>query len=165
MPITLLSTDGARPTCFKSAGCDDTEQTLDLTQAMGMAPGLASVVMYVGRTDTAILGAMTTHHPLAATIACSWIWWGDPDALDPYFKRMAAQGQNFFAASGDSGTWSLSYVPWPADGAYVVAVGGTDLTTTGAGGPWASESRLDQRRRRRRLPRKFQFPPGRTAKA
>ena len=140
MPITILSTDKSKTTCYKSAGCDDTEQTLDLTQVVGMAPGLASVVMYVGRTDTAILGAMTTHRPLARTISCSWVWWGDPDALDPYFKRMAAQGQSFFAASGDSGTWSLSYVPWPADGAYVVSVGGTDLTTTGAGGPWASES-------------------------
>ena len=117
VPITILSTDKSKTTCYKSAGCDDTEQTLDLTQVVGMAPGLASVVMYVGRTDTAILGAMTTHRPLARTISCSWVWWGDPDALDPYFKRMAAQGQSFFAASGDSGTWSLSYVPWPADGA------------------------------------------------
>ena len=141
VPITVLSTDGSKTTCFKSAGCDDTEQTLDMTQALGMAPGLASLVMYVGRTDTAILSAMTTHRPLATTIGCSWSWWGDPAGLTPYFKRMAAQGQNFFAASGDEGTWSLSVrLPWPADGAYVVSVGGTDLTTSGPGGPWASES-------------------------
>jgi kumamolisin len=83
---------------------------------------------------------MTTHRPLATTIGCSWEWWGSPDALNPYFKRMAAQGQNFFAASGDEGTWSLSVsLPWPADSAYVVAVGGTDLKTSGPGGAWASE--------------------------
>jgi subtilase family serine protease len=141
VPITVLSTDGSKTSCFKSAGCDDTEQTLDLTQALGMAPGLASVVMYVGRTDTAILSAMTTHHPLPTTIGCSWTWWGFPDALDPYFKRMAAQGQNFFAASGDQGAWSpYADDPWPADAAYVVSVGGTDLTTAGAGGAWSSET-------------------------
>jgi subtilase family serine protease len=141
VPITVLSTDGSKTTCFRSLGCDDTEQTLDMTQAIGMAPGLASLVVYVGRTDTAILSAMTTHRPLATTIGCSWTWWGFPDALNPYFKRMAAQGQNFFAASGDAGTWQ-PWVddPWPADSAYVVSVGGTDLRTAGAGGAWATET-------------------------
>ncbi len=52
VPITLLSTDGSKTSCVKSAGCDDTEQTIDMTQALGMAPGLASLVMYVGQTDT-----------------------------------------------------------------------------------------------------------------
>ena len=42
VPVTLLSTDGTSTTCLESSGCDDTEQTLDMTQALGMAPGLAS---------------------------------------------------------------------------------------------------------------------------
>jgi kumamolisin len=140
VPITVLSTDGSKTSCFKSAGCDDTEQTIDMTQALGMAPGLASLVMYVGRTDTAILSAMTTHHPLPTTIACSWMWWGDSAAVDPYFKRMAAQGQTFFVASGDGGTWAPWYDPWPADDAFVVSVGGTVLVTSGAGGGWTAET-------------------------
>jgi kumamolisin len=53
---------------------------------------------------------------------------------------MAAQGQNFFAASGDSSTWSTRNEAWPADDAYVVSVGGTDLVTSSAAGPWASET-------------------------
>ena len=53
---------------------------------------------------------------------------------------MAAQGQNFFAASGDSSTWSASNEAWPADDAYVVSVGGTDLITASAAGPWQSET-------------------------
>ena len=78
-----------------------------MTQALGMAPGLASLTMYVGSTDTAIISAMTTHSPLPTTIGCSWGWTpADPAALDPYFQKMAAQGQNFFAASGDSSTWT-----------------------------------------------------------
>ena len=126
---------------LQPASCDDTEQTLDMTQALGMAPGLASLVMYVGSTDTAIISAMTTHNPLPTTIGCSWGWTpADPSTLDPYFQKMAAQGQNFFAASGDSSTWSSRNEAWPADDAYVVSVGGTDLVTASAGGPWKSET-------------------------
>jgi subtilase family serine protease len=141
VPITLLSTDGTSTSCTANSGCDDTEQTLDMTQALGMAPGLASLVMYIGSTDTAIISAMTTHSPLPTTIGCSWGWTpADPSTLDPYFEKMAAQGQNFFAASGDSSTWSASNEAWPADDANVVSVGGTDLTTASAAGPWKSET-------------------------
>lgn len=144
VPITLLSTDGTGTSCVDSqagGSCDDTEQTLDMTQAMGMAPGLASLVMYVGSTDTAIISAMTTHNPLPTTIGCSWGWTpADPSTLNPYFQKMAAQGQNFFAASGDSSTWSSRNEAWPADNAYVVSVGGTDLVTASAGGAWKSET-------------------------
>jgi len=144
VPVTLLSVDGTSTACVdtrKGGDCDDTEQTLDMTQALGMAPGLASLVVYIGSTDTAIISAMTTHSPLPTTIGCSWGWTpADPSTLDPYFEKMAAQGQNFFAASGDSSTWSTRNEAWPADDAYVVSVGGTDLVTASAGGAWKSET-------------------------
>ncbi|BFI94628.1 MAG: S53 family serine peptidase [Rhodanobacter sp.] len=144
VPVSVISTDGTSTSCVDSkagGSCDDTEQTLDMTQALGMAPGLASLVMYVGSTDTAILSAMTTHSPLPTTIGCSWGWTpADPSTLNPYWQKMAAQGQSFFAASGDSSTWSRRNEAWPADAAYVIGVGGTDLTTTSAGGAWASET-------------------------
>jgi len=144
VPVSVISTDGTSTSCvYTRAGgdCDDTEQTLDMTQALGMAPGLSSLVMYVGSTDTAIIGAMTTHSPLPTTIGCSWGWTpADPSTLNPYFEKMAAQGQNFFAASGDSSTWSKRNEAWPADNAYVVSVGGTDLITASAAGPWKSET-------------------------
>ncbi len=143
VPVTLFSTDGTSTTCLYRSGCDDTEQNLDMTQAIGMAPGLSSLVMYVGSTDTAIISAMTTHNPLPTTIGCSWGWTpADPNTLNPYFERMATQGQNFFAASGDYSTWKSSgnASAWPADNAYVVSVGGTDLITASAAGPWSSET-------------------------
>ena len=142
--VTLLSTDGTSTSCvYSRAGgdCDDTEQTLDMTQAIGMAPGLHSLVMYIGSTDTSIISAMTTHSPLPTTIGCSWGWTpADPSTLDPYFEKMSIQGQNFFAASGDSSTWSSKNEAWPADDANVVSVGGTDLVTASAAGPWKSET-------------------------
>ena len=144
VPITLLSTDGTSTACVDTragGSCDDTEQTLDMTQAIGMAPGLASLTNYIGSLDTAIISAMTTHSPLPTTIGCSWGWTpADPSTLDPYFQKMSAQGQNFFAASGDSSTWSSSNEAWPADDAYVVSVGGTDLVTASAAGAWKSET-------------------------
>jgi kumamolisin len=142
VPVTILSTDGTSTSCTYPS-CDDGEQNLDMTQALGMAPGLASLVMYVGSTDTAIISAMTTHNPLPTTIGCSWGWTpADPTTLNPYFEQMAAQGQNFFAASGDYSTWKASgnSAAWPADNAYVVSVGGTDLVTASAAGPWQSET-------------------------
>ena len=140
VPITLLSTDGTQTSC-PSASCDDTEQTLDMTQALGMAPGLSSLVMYIGTSDTAIFSAMTTHSPLPTTIGCSWAWRpADQNTLKPYFLQMQAQGQTFFTASGDSSTWTSSGYTWPADAPYVVSVGGTDLATASAGGAWLSEA-------------------------
>ncbi len=158
---TLISTGGYATTCTYSGGkskeCDDTEQTLDMTQAMGMAPGSTMLYMYVcgdvlasgsgNISDTDCISAMVTDTaaPLSKQISCSWGWDpADPSTLDPYFEQMASQGQNFFAASGDDSAWCSTETsdcyPWPADDANVVSVGGTDLTTSKAAGPWASET-------------------------
>ncbi|MGD0301722.1 MAG: S53 family peptidase, partial [Bryobacteraceae bacterium] len=140
VPITVLSTDGTSTSCtFPS--CDDTEQTIDMTQALGMAPGLASLVMYVGSTDAAIFNAMATASPLNAQLSSSWIFSpADPSTDNPYFQEFAAQGQNLFQAAGDGGAWSPSSIIYPADDVYLTSVGGTDLTTSAAGGAWSSET-------------------------
>jgi subtilase family serine protease len=152
---TLISTGGYGTSCVDSGSnaCDDTEQTLDMTQFMGMAPGSNMLYMYVcgdvladgsgSISDTACISAMvsTTDAPLSKQISCSWGWTpADPSTLDPYFEQMASQGQNFFSASGDDQAWSSSNEAWPADDANIVSVGGTDLTTSSAAGPWASET-------------------------
>jgi len=145
---TLISTDGTSTSCTWASGkCDDGEQTLDMTQALGMAPGMKMLYMYVGNTDTAIISAMvaTVDAPLSMQIGCSWGWTDTNKSTDEtYWQQMATQGQNFFAASGDDATWCSSSssrcYPFPADDPYVVAVGGTDLTTSSAAGPWNSET-------------------------
>jgi subtilase family serine protease len=141
VPITLLSTDGTSTSCLASEDCDDTEQTLDMSQALGMAPGLSSLVMYVGSTDSAIFNAMATAKPLNAQLSSSWTWYpADPNTDNPYFEEFAAQGQNLFQASGDSGKWLGTSEIFPADDVYVTSVGGTDLETTAAAGDWKSET-------------------------
>ena len=144
VPVTLLSTDGTGTSCVDKSGCDDTEQTLDMTQAIGMAPGLSGLIMYVGSTDSAIFNSMATRTPLNAQLSSSWTWSpADPSTDNPYFQEFAAQGQNLFQAAGDSGKWTTSGTGaeiFPADDVYVTTVGGTDLDTSSAAGPWASET-------------------------
>ncbi|MGA8764991.1 MAG: S53 family peptidase [Candidatus Sulfotelmatobacter sp.] len=146
VPITLFSVDGVTTSCLASQGCDDTEQTLDMTQALGMAPGLSSLVMYIGKSspldDAGIFNAMATASPLNANLSSSWAWRpADPNTDNPYFMEFAAQGQNLFDAAGDTGHWTASTTfVWPADSPLLTSVGGTVLKTTGAGGGFASET-------------------------
>ena len=51
VPITLLSTDGTSTSCV-TPRCDDTEQTLDMTQALGMAPGWRAWTFTSARPQT-----------------------------------------------------------------------------------------------------------------
>jgi kumamolisin len=122
--------------------CDDTEQVLDIEEAISMAPGLSSVRVYVSDTsDVDMFNKMATDN-ISKTLSCSWGWSpADPSSDDTYFKEFAAQGQNLFVASGDSGAYGKrSSDVYPADDAYVTSVGGTDLTTASAGGAWKSET-------------------------
>jgi subtilase family serine protease len=152
VPITLLSVDTQSTSCIDSrAGgdCDDTEQTLDMTQALGMAPGLSGLTMFIGTgglsgqtiDDAGIYNAMVTTEPLCAQLSASWNWGpADPNTDNPYFEEMAGQGQSYFTASGDSGEWKNAFYVWPEESVYVITVGGTDLETSSAGGPWSSET-------------------------
>jgi len=144
VPITLLSTDGTSTSCTEASSCDDTEQTIDMTQALGMAPGMSSLVMYVGSSDSAIFNAMATASPLNAQLSSSWTWTpADPNTDNPYFEEFAMQGQNLFQAAGDYGKWTATGRDsriWPADDVYLTSVGGTDLETKSAGGAWSSET-------------------------
>jgi subtilase family serine protease len=145
---TLVSTGGYGTTC--TGACDDAEQTLDMTQAMGMAPGSTMLYNFVcgdaynsGTFDeTACLSAMVTtaKAPLSLQISSSWSWMpADPGTDDPYYQQMASQGQSFFDAVGDSGAWVSGGFAYPGDDVWVIGVGGTELQTNGAGGSWKSE--------------------------
>jgi kumamolisin len=138
--IKGISTDGTSINCVFAQRCDDTVQTIDITQALGMAPGVSMVYMFVGSTDTALLSTMSSYSPLPLNLSSSWSWFpADPNTDDPFFEKMASQGQSFFQSSGGSDAWKQGGHPWPADSDYVICVGGTELTTKGAGKGWASE--------------------------
>jgi subtilase family serine protease len=143
---TLLSTGGYSTSCTGS--CDDTEQTIDMTQAMGMAPGSTMLYMYVcgdstSFSETDCFSAMVTDQaaPLSLQLSSSWLWSpADPTTDDPFFEQMAAQGQTFFNAAGDDSAWVSGGFAYPAEDDNVICVGGTEVITNGAGGPWESET-------------------------
>jgi len=137
-----ISTDGSPTSCLHSQGCDDTEQTIDVTQALGMAPGVTAVYEYVSNTsDTAMLSSMSSHKPLPLNLSSSWYWTPvDPKSDNPFFKKFATQGQSFFEAAGDNGAWRTANTWWPMESPLVICVGGTDLVTKGAGKGWSSET-------------------------
>ncbi len=135
VPVNNILLDG---TSMCSAACDDTEQVLDITQAIGVAPGLSQVRVYIGNSDVDIFNRMATDN-ISKTISVSWGWGpADPGSDDPIFKQMAAQGQTVFVASGDGGAYTTSS-DYPSEDVNVTAVGGTDLTTN-SNGSWASET-------------------------
>jgi subtilase family serine protease len=146
VPINNVLIDGANG----GSDGDDGEQVLDIVQAIAMAPGMSQVRVYIAPGTTSIgvgdkdmFNKMATDN-ISKELSCSWGW--NPDDTtddDPIFQEFAAQGQNMFVASGDAGAYTGNNATdesYPAESVYVVAVGGTDLTTNGAGGPWASET-------------------------
>ncbi len=137
VPVTGVSVKGASLNC--SGSCDDSEQVLDIEETIAMAPGLANVFVYVGNAALPVLNAMASDDA-ALQLSSSWGWKANQMADEPVFKEFIAQGQSFVDATGDYGYHLLADGVWPADDAYVTAVGGTDLVTKGAGGAWKSET-------------------------
>ena len=138
VPVVGISVNGASLSCPPTS-CNDGEQSLDIEQAISMAPGLSQLSFYVGKSNVSVFNQMAADNK-AKTISCSWGWKDNEKSLDPIFEEMAAQGQTVFVATGDNGSGTPADVVWPADDPYVIAVGGTVLVTSSPGGPWKSET-------------------------
>jgi xanthomonalisin len=123
-----------------SSTCDDSEQVLDIVNAIGMAPGITQILFYEGSRDTEILNQMATDN-IAKVLSSSWSWNpADAASDDPIFQEFAAQGQSFVNASGDDGEFNGSTYYFPGVDPYITQVGGTQLTTKGPGGAWSGET-------------------------
>ncbi|MGA2245043.1 MAG: protease pro-enzyme activation domain-containing protein [Verrucomicrobiota bacterium] len=132
---------GGAPPGDPPPGTDDGEQSLDISMIMSMAPR-ATIMVYEGDADACFVQMALDNK--AKQISCS-LGWGPPSPmLAQEFEEFDAQGQAFFAASGDGGSGgdaSNSSGGGPgAANEYITLVGGTSLTTSGAGGPWQSET-------------------------
>jgi subtilase family serine protease len=138
VPIENVLINGAGVHC-PPPSCNDTEQALDIEQAISMAPGLSELIVYIGKNNVSILNTMASDDA-AAQLSCSWGWADNQSSVDPIFKEMAAQGQTIFVATGDNGSSTPGNITWPSDDANVTAVGGTVLTTNGPGGSWEAET-------------------------
>ena len=152
IPIQTVLIDGynGKPTTGRNSG--NGEVALDIEMAMAMAPGLQKIIVFSGGPNgqqNDILNVMAASNTVK-NLSCSWGWGGGPDATtDAIFQQMAAQGQSFFNASGDSDAFKVgssndvdspSQANAPSSSPYITQVGGTTLVTTGPGGAWQSES-------------------------
>jgi subtilase family serine protease len=138
VPIVGVSVNGASLTCLPPS-CNDTEPSLDLEQAISMAPGLSRVQFYVGKTAVSVLNRMAADNT-SKTLSCSWGWKYDQSVIDPILKEMATQGQTIFVATGDQGSSTPANVVWPSDDPWVTAVGGTALLINYPAESWRSET-------------------------
>jgi subtilase family serine protease len=128
-----------------SPGVNNMEVALDIEMAISMAPGASQIIVYEapnGSTSWETILSQMADDDLAAQLSCSWfdMSLGAPDlSSEAIFKQMAAQGQSFFCSSGDSDAF-INGIPFPEESTNVTQVGGTALTTTGAGGTYVSET-------------------------
>ena len=136
VPVVPVGLNGLDPVC--TAQCRDAEEALDIEEAASMAPGLDRIVYYGGRVPVSILARMAGDDS-CAVLSVSWGWRPDAKLDEPVLMQMAAQGQTILVATGDDGYKLAQGAVWPADDAWAIAVGGTDLATRGPGGAWRAE--------------------------
>ncbi len=148
VPLQNVLVDGATGSAGSGAG----EVTLDIDLQIALAPGVTKVLVYEGPNSSA--GVIDTYNRIATdniakSVSTSWGLAEKSNSAsalqseNTIFKQMAAQGQSIFAASGDSGAYdngSTLSVDDPASQPYVTGVGGTKLTTAGAGGAYSTET-------------------------
>ncbi len=132
-------------------GAGAPEVTLDIQLMIALAPQVQKILVYEGVNSAQ--GIIDVYNKIAqdhrsAAISTSWGMSevDTPSSLlqteNAIFKQMAAQGQAFFAASGDSGAYDTSSqlaVDDPASQPYVTGVGGTKLSVK-TDGSYAGET-------------------------
>lgn len=137
VPQTVVPIDGGVPT----PGGNNAEVCLDIEMVISMAPGASRIYVYEAPNPSPwvdLLSRMANDN-LSKQLSCSW-GGGPPDpTAEGIFQQMAAQGQSFFNASGDSDAFTTD-IEFPADSPHITQVGGTTLTTTGPGGSYVSET-------------------------
>ena len=115
----------------------DGEVSLDIEMAIAMAPGLTRVIVYEGSSPNDVLNCMATNNA-AKQLSCSWGFHVN-STTENIFQQYQTQGQSFFVSSGDNGAYT-GRISAPSDDPNVTVVGGTSLSTSGANGPWSSET-------------------------
>ena len=139
VPLRNVLTDGFSGTAGTGGVSNgDLEVTLDIEMAISIAPGLTEVVVFEGTNPASILHAMATQLPLSNQLSSSW-GFGSDDNQRQALGEMAAQGQTYFDASGDSGAFTSD----PGDNTddpFETLVGGTILTMSGNGTAYQSET-------------------------
>jgi hypothetical protein len=111
------------------------EEVLDIDMAMSMAPA-ATILNYEGEAHDVFNQIALDDKAKQMTLSYGF---GIDASIIQMFQQFAAQGQSFSQASGDGGA-DLNGGTGLTGNPYATIVGGVSLTTSGAGGPWASDT-------------------------
>jgi pseudomonalisin/xanthomonalisin len=140
IPLNVVTVDGG-----STDTSGDLEWAIDTQDIAGMSGGVKSLTLY----DTSSLAtqplldafntAVTDNTVRIINVSIGGCESGaavnGADTGDNIFEQAVAQGQTFSIATGDTGSNECgdgtNTVSWPANSQYVVAVGGTNLYTTG----------------------------------
>jgi kumamolisin len=146
VPLTKIQVGGTRS---PSGGDGQIEAELDIEMMMSLAPGAEGIRIYEAPTTNysnilSLLAAMIDEPASTRPTSISTSWSIAENASNSSVKaimdqenvlymQMAAQGQSFYASSGDHGAYPNSHtcsaaVTNPASQPYVTSVGGTTLT-------------------------------------
>ena len=120
-------------------GSANVEVALDIEVVIAMAPQVSKIIVYQAPNPSPwvdLLSRMALDSNVKQ-LSCSWGGGGPDPSADQIFQQMAAQGQTFFNASGDSDAFT-GEIPFPSDNPYITEVGGTTLTTS-TNGAYLSE--------------------------
>ncbi|MGO9529165.1 MAG: protease pro-enzyme activation domain-containing protein [Verrucomicrobiia bacterium] len=123
-------------------GPGDGEVSLDIEMAISMATNLTQILVYEGTngvTSWATILNQIADDDLANQVSCSWSGGAADPSASQVFEQMAAQGQSFFNAAGDSDAFTGG-IPFPSDDTNITIVGGTTLSTTNPSGSYVSET-------------------------
>jgi len=153
--VKAVRIDGARNDPSTADGADG-EVMLDIEVAAGVAPGATIAVYFAPNSDKGFIDALTaaihdeTNKPSVISIS-----WGNPEknwtkqamhSMDQAFQTAAAIGVTICCAAGDAGSGDenpdglaqtgdkpdgRAHADFPASSPWVLACGGTHLTTVG----------------------------------
>ena len=127
-----------------SPGGANGEVALDIGMAMSMAPGLDAIMVYEGKLQNSIYGAIAAPNgdPLSLQVSASWTYSVD-STTQQLLTEMAVQGQSLFVSAGDCGAYPAD----PNDDRdlpFTTVVGGTNLAMNGNGASYQSEAAWSQ---------------------
>ena len=130
--VTTFSSPWTNP--LTGSSTDDGEEALDICMAMDMAPD-ATIMNYEGEAHDLFNRIASDNKAKQMTLSYGF---GIDVSIIQTFQQFLAQGQALSQASGDGGS-DLDGGTGLTGNPYATIVGGTTLTTSGAGGPWSSE--------------------------
>jgi hypothetical protein len=115
-------------------GGGEIEVALDIEMLLSMSPGISNIYVYEAPNPSPWVDLLSqiANDNAASQIGCSWGGGGPDPASEIIFQQMAAQGQSFFNATGDSDAL-IGGIQFPSDSPNITEVGGTTLTTDGNG--------------------------------